>query len=84
MMGSIWASYNRQKHFRILFRFRRDIQTFKKLRVVRLRSVHHSAELDSVCITPQSQTAHRGVRIEHLAGLWLLEREIGGENTAIM
>ena len=42
---------SRLKYLQIRFRFRRDIQIFKKL-----RSVHHLAESNSaVCITPQSQ-----------------------------
>ena len=53
---------NRLKHFRIIFRFLRDILFLKNL-----RSVHHNADCaeicSAVCITPQSQTAHHGVKI---------------------
>ena len=57
---------------------------------VKLRFVHHTEESSfAVCITPLSQTAHRGVRIENFGGLWLLLKGQSGEilyevNTFIM
>ena len=42
-------------------------------RGVKLCGVHPSAESSSaVCITPQSQTAHRGVKIKIFRSPWLL------------
>ena len=59
---------------------------------VKLRPVHHTEKSGSaLCITPRSQalhcaslhtasqTAHRGIRIEHFAGLWLLLKGQSGE-----
>ena len=48
---------NRLNYFRILFRFRRDLRIFKKL-----RSVHHPAESDSAVCN----------KIEIFASLWLV------------
>ena len=60
---------NRLKHFLIQFRFRKDIQIFKKL-----SGVHHTAESSSaVCIISRSQApwcaSHRRVK---LRGVWPL------------
>ena len=49
-------------------------------RGVELRDVHHTAELSSaVCITPRSQTAHCGVKIEIIGSLWLLLKGHSGK-----
>ena len=56
----------------------------------KLHGVHPAAESSSkVCITPQSQTAHHGVKIEILVSLWLLLKGQFGEillglNTSII
>ena len=49
----IWATDNRLKYFRILFRFRWDFRIFKQLR----SGMHPFAEsISAVCITPISQS----------------------------